>query len=61
MTKPEDEKLRDFMGYVKKNRPEIFNKIISMIQELSKSKGEGNTEVSKMIMPKLKEITSGDS
>lgn len=60
VTRAEDEKLRDFMGYVKNNRPDIFNRIITMIQELSKSKGEGNHEVSKMIMPKLKEIVAGD-
>jgi len=31
-----------------------------MIQELSKSKGEGNIDVSKLIVPKLKEIVLGD-
>jgi hypothetical protein len=31
-----------------------------MIQDLSKSKGEGNTDVSKLILPKLKEIVMGD-
>jgi hypothetical protein len=31
-----------------------------MIQELSKSKGEGNSDVSKLIIPKLKEIVKGD-
>jgi len=48
------------MGYVKKNRPEVFNRIITMIQELSRSKGEGNADVSKLIIPKLKEIVKGD-
>ncbi len=38
----------------------MFNRIISMIQELNKSKGEGNTEVSKLIIPKLNEIVKGD-
>ncbi len=32
VSRPDDEKLKDFMGYVKKSRPEIFNKIINMIQ-----------------------------
>lgn len=48
------------MSYVKKNRPAVFEKIIYMIQELNKSKGEGNHDVSKMILPKLKEIIEGD-
>lgn len=48
------------MGYVKKNRPDVFNRIIVMIQDLSKSKGEGNVDVSKLIIPKLKEIVKGD-
>ena len=32
-----------------------------MIQDLNKSKGEGNTEVSKMILPNLREIIKGDT
>lgn len=43
VTRGEDEKLREFMNYVRKNRPEMFEQIITMTQELSKSKGEGNT------------------
>jgi hypothetical protein len=38
----------------------VFNRIIAMIQELSRSKGEGNVDVSKLILPKLKEIVKGD-
>lgn len=40
INKSEEEKIKDFMAYVKKNHPSAFEKIIIMIQELSKSKGE---------------------
>jgi dsDNA-binding SOS-regulon protein len=39
VNRPEDEKIKELMGYFKKNRPDIFDKIIQMIQELSKTKG----------------------
>jgi len=38
--KPDEEKIKELMSFVKRNRPEIFDKIIHLIQELSKSKGE---------------------
>ena len=40
INKPEEEKIKDFMAYVRKNRPKIFQQIIDMIQELSKSSGD---------------------
>jgi hypothetical protein len=40
INKPEEEKIKDFMAYVKKNHYSAFEKIIAMIQELSKSRGE---------------------
>ena len=40
VNRPEDEKIKELMAYFKKNRPDIFEKIIQMIQELSKTKGE---------------------
>jgi hypothetical protein len=39
VNRPEDEKIKELMAYFKKNRPDIFEKIIQMIQELSKTKG----------------------
>lgn len=60
INKPEDEKIKDFMAYVKKNRNDIFEKIIQMIQELSKSKGENAVEISRSLRPRLKEIVDGD-
>ena len=38
VNKPEEEKIKDFMGYVKKSRPDIFDEIIKLIQDLSKNK-----------------------
>lgn len=32
INKPEEEKIKDFMAYVKKNHPGAFEKIIAMIQ-----------------------------
>lgn len=60
VTRGEDEKLREFMNYAKNNRPQMFEQIITMTRELSISKGEGNTEVSKLIIPKVNEIVKGD-
>lgn len=48
------------MAYVKKNRIDIFEKIIRMIQELSKAKGESAIEISKILKPRLKDIVDGD-
>jgi hypothetical protein len=48
------------MAYVKRHRPEIFERIIEMIQELSKAKGLNTLEISKSLKPRLKEIINGD-
>lgn len=39
INKNEEDKIKDFMAYVRKNHPSAFDKIIVMIQELSKTKG----------------------
>ena len=39
INKPEEDKIKDFMAFVKRNHPAAFEKIIAMIQELSKSRG----------------------
>lgn len=49
------------MAYIKKNRPEIFERIIKMIQELSKSQGDNAFEICESLKPRLKEIISGDA
>lgn len=38
VNRPEEEKIKDFMGYVKKSRPDIFDEIIKLIQDLCKNK-----------------------
>jgi hypothetical protein len=48
------------MSFVKRNRPEIFDKIITLITDLSKSKGENGQEMGKLIKPRIKEIVEGD-
>ena len=49
------------MNHVQKTRPEVFRKIIDMIQELVHSKGEhSHQEASKMILPNLTHIIQGD-
>jgi hypothetical protein len=49
------------MGYVKKNRAEVFDEIIRLIQDLSKCKGENPVEISKSLKPRLRDIIKGDS
>ena len=39
INKPEEDKIKDFMAYVKRNHPAAFEKIIALIQDLSKSRG----------------------
>ena len=48
------------MGYVKKNRPEVFQRIITLIQDLSRSNGDNQGEISKSLKPRLREIINGD-
>jgi len=60
INRPEDEKIKQLMEYVKKNRPDIFQRIITMIQELSRTNGQNQVEISKMLKPRLKEIIKGD-
>lgn len=60
INRPEDEKIKEFMGYVKKNRAGVFDQIIGLIQELSKLKGQNPVEISKSLKPRLKDITKGD-
>ncbi len=60
VNKPEDEKIKEFLAYVKKNRFDIFSKIIELINDLSKSKGENPLEISKSLKPRLKDIVEGD-
>jgi hypothetical protein len=48
------------MGYVKKNRAEVFDEIIRLIQDLSKFKGENPLEISKSLKPRLRDIIKGD-
>lgn len=40
VNKPEDEKIKEFMGYVKKNRPDVFDEIIRLIHDLSTRKSD---------------------
>jgi hypothetical protein len=58
--KPDEEKIKELMSFVKRNRPEIFDKIINLITDLSKSKGENGQEMGKLIKPRIKEIVEGD-
>jgi hypothetical protein len=37
--KPEEEKIKDLMTFIKKSRPEIFTKLIIVIQEMSNKTG----------------------
>lgn len=60
VNRPEDEKIKEFMGYVKKNRADVFDEIIRLIQELSKIKGENPLEISKSLKPRLRDLTKGD-
>ena len=60
INRPEDEKIKELMGYVKKNRPEVFQRIISLIQDLSRSNGESQMDISKSLKPRLREIINGD-
>lgn len=60
VNRPEDEKIKDFMGYVKKNRADVFDEIIRLIQDLGKLKGENPFEISKNLKPRLRDIIKGD-
>lgn len=48
------------MGYVKKNRADVFDEIIRLIQDLGKLKGENPFEISKNLKPRLRDIIKGD-
>jgi hypothetical protein len=61
VNRPDDEKIKEFMGYVKKNRAEVFDEIIRLIQDLSKCKGENPIEISKSLKPRLRDIIKGDA
>ena len=58
--RPEDEKIKDFMGYVRRNRADVFDEIIRLIQDLSKHKVENPNEISRSLKPRLREIIKGD-
>lgn len=60
VNRPEDEKIKDFMGYVKRNRADVFDEIIRLIQDLSRQKGENSVEISKNLKPRLRDIIKGD-
>ena len=40
VNKPEDEKIKEFMGYVKKNRSDVFDEIIRLIHKKKKKKSD---------------------
>lgn len=48
------------MVYVKKNRPEAFDEIIKLIQDLSNSRGDNPVDISKSLKPRLRDIIKGD-
>ena len=60
ISKSEEDKIKDFMAYVKKHHFAAFEKIIAMIQELSKTKGGDPVEISKSLRPRLSGIVEGD-
>lgn len=59
VNKSDEEKIKDLMAYTKNSNREIFERIIAMINELSKSKPENSGEISKILKPLLKEIVVG--
>lgn len=60
INRPEDEKIKEYLANVKKNRPDVFEKIIQLINDLSKSKGEHSTSMSKNLYARLTDIVRGD-
>ena len=47
------------MAYIKKNKPDIFEKIIQMITDLSNS-GQQPGDISSVLKPRLRMIVKGD-
>lgn len=58
--RPVEEKIKELMSFVKRNRPEIFDRIITLITDLSKSKGDNGPETSLLIKLRIREIVQGE-
>jgi histone deacetylase complex regulatory component SIN3 len=58
--RPVEEKIKELMSFVKRNRPEIFDRIIALITDLSKSKGDNGPETSLLIKLRIREIVQGE-
>lgn len=60
INKPEEEKIKDLMTFMKKSRPEIFTKIINVIQEMSSKTGMSQEEMNAKLKIHIKEIIKND-
>lgn len=60
VNKPEEEKIKDLMTFVKKTRPDMFSKIISVIQEMSNKTDINAEEMNAKLKIHIKEIIKHD-
>ena len=69
INKPEEEKIKELMTFIKKTRPEIFNKLIIIITDMSSGRNGANgmaidattrEELNTKLKIQIKEITKHD-
>lgn len=60
INKPEEEKIKDLMTFMKKSKPEIFTKIINVIQEMSSKVNMNPEEMNAKLKIHIKEIIKHD-
>ena len=59
--KPEEEKIKDLMNYIKKTRPEVFTNIIKVIQQMSSNMIPHIDDMNNHVKTHIKEIIKHDS
>ena len=60
VNRPEGDKIKELLFNIKRLRPDLFGRIIQLINDLSKNKGE-TEDINKILKPKIKEIVMGDA
>lgn len=60
VNRSEEDKIKELMTFMKKNRPEIFSKIIACIQEMSSKANMNDEEMNAKLKVHIKEIIKHD-
>jgi hypothetical protein len=60
VNRSEEDKIKELMTFMKKNRPEIFSKIITCIQDMSSKANMNDEEMNAKLKIHIKEIIKHD-